>query len=110
MEIKKQKRVTRVKNIIAGYKCDSCAKEINEERLPDEWHHFASGHNEWGNDSYESYESYDVCSPKCYVEKLTKVVGEMEDIYDGKVDDMEIQFAKRIVNYYKSFGENIKLV
>ena len=107
MEIKKQEQVTQVKNVTVGHKCDNCGKEVNESRFPDEWHQFTSGHNEWGNDSYESIEQHDVCSPKCYVEKLTKVVGEMEDINDGEVDDMEVQFARRMVDFFKSVGKNI---
>lgn len=89
-----------------GRKCDNCGKVYSNRNFPDEWHNFSSHHNEWGNDSIESYEYYDVCSPECYVEKLIKVVDEMSEIYDGKVDDMEIQFARRMVEYFKSDSKN----
>src|SRR6056297_970601 len=108
MDIKQQKQVVKLENVTVGHECDNCGKVINESRFPDEWHHFSSGHNEWGNDSCESVESYDVCSPECYIEKLTKVVEtEMDDISNGEVDDMKIQFARRMVDYFKSVGKNI---
>lgn len=107
MDIKETKEVTEVKTVTVGIKCDNCGKVHNGD-LPDEWHSFSSHHNEWGNDSIYSYEYYDVCSPECYVEKLAEVVeGEMNGIYNGKVDDMEIQFARRMVEYFKSVGKKI---
>jgi|GEM_PF-4304635 len=102
MEIKIEKQVTKVKNVVIGYKCDNCGKEVSQTRFPDEWHQFRSGHNEWGNDSYESIERNQVCSPDCYVEKLIKLVDEMENINDGQVGDMQIKFAKRMVNFIKN--------
>lgn len=40
--------------------CDVCNKEITG-------HHWqvTTGHNDWGSDSCESIEHYDVCSPLC---------------------------------------------
>lgn len=105
MDIKETKEVTEVKSVTVGHKCDNCGK-VHNGQFPDEWHHFSSHHNEWGNDSIDSYEYYDVCSPECYVKKLTEVVeGEMSGRYDGEVDDMEIQFARRMVEYFKSEGK-----
>ena len=103
MEIRKQKKVTEKKYVTVGYKCDNCGKEIKGSRRPKEWHHFSSHHNEWGNDSIDSYEHYTVCSPKCYVEKLIKVVdSELSGRYDAEIDDMSIQFARRMVEFFKS--------
>ena len=105
MDIKETKEVTEVKSVTVGHKCDNCGKVHNGD-FPDEWHNFSSHHNQWRSDSIDSYKYYDVCSPECYVEKLTEVVeGEMSGIYDGEVDDMEIQFARRMVEYFKSVGK-----
>lgn len=101
MDIKKQ--VIKVENVRVGHKCDNCGKTIYQSKFPDEWHHFMSYHNECGDDSCESVKSYDVCRPKCYIEKLTKIVEtEMRDVNDGEVDNMEIQFARRMVFYFKN--------
>lgn len=103
--LKEQKKVTKLENVTIGHKCDNCGKVINTERFPDEWHHFSSHHNEWGNDSCDSYEYYDVCSAKCYVEKFTDVVeNELNGRSDAEVDDKEIQFARVLVDYFKSVG------
>lgn len=108
MDIKKTKEVTEVKTVTVGHKCDNCGK-VHDGQLPDDWHIISSHHNEWGNDSIDSYQCYDVCSPKCYIEKLTEVVeGEMRGIYDGEVDEMQIQFAIRMVEYFKSVGKKEK--
>lgn len=53
--------------------CDICSKEITG--------HFwdvITGHNDWGNDSYESIESFDVCSVEC--------LGKVFDNYCKKSD------------------------
>lgn len=102
MEIQKQKEVIEYKNVIVGYKCDCCGKEIKTDSFPDEWHMFKSGHNEWGNDSFESIKYYEVCSPECYSKKFIEVIeNEMEGVNDGEVDGMEIQFARNLSEYIK---------
>lgn len=40
--------------------CDICSKEITGP-----FWHVTTGHNDWGNDSCESIESFDVCSVEC---------------------------------------------
>jgi len=105
MDIKETKEVKEVKSVTVGYKCNNCGKVHNGD-FPDEWHHFSSHNNDLENDSILSYKYYDVCSPECYVEKLTEVVEcKMSCIYDGEVDNMEIQFARRMVEYFKSVGK-----
>lgn len=43
-------------------KCDICGKEIN---LGDWFYSVMTGHNDWGNDSCDSIQSFDVCSDGC---------------------------------------------
>lgn len=108
MEIRDKKEVTEIKEVTIGYKCDVCGNVIDTKNFPDEWHMFSSNHNEWGNDSIDSYEYYQVCSPECYVKKFIEIVdSEMEDRYDAKIDEMEIQFARKMSEYFKSVGKNI---
>ena len=43
-------------------KCDVCNKEIKKGKG---YYHVTTGHNDWGNDSCESIENYDICSENC---------------------------------------------
>lgn len=99
------KKVTSKQEVTIGYKCDCCGKEIYETQLPREWHNFNSNHDEWGNDSVDSYEYYDVCSPKCYKDKIIEIVeGEYKNRKFATIDEKSIQFARLLVEYFKSVG------
>ncbi len=105
--IKKVKKVTEEKEVITSVRCDNCGKIATKEYTPDSWYRFSSFHREWGNDSIDSYEYYDVCSPECYIEKFIIEVAEMEHIQSGKVADMEIQFARRLAEYFKNIKQKV---
>lgn len=98
MEIRETKEVTETKSVVVAHKCDVCGKINNGKNIPDEWHSFNHHHNEWGNDSIDSYEYHEVCSPVCYWTKFKECVKDLEGYSDAKVDDFEIQFARRLVN------------
>jgi hypothetical protein len=100
-----KKEVTSKQEVTIGYKCDCCGKEINATQLPNEWHNFNSHHDEWGNDSIDSYEYYDVCSPKCYRDKMIQIVeGEYKNRKWATIDEKDIQFARLLVETFKSVG------
>lgn len=102
MYIREKKEVTEFKKVTVGCRCDNCGKDVRGKDIPDDWHHFSSHHNDWGNDSIDSFEYYDVCSPECYIEKFIDVVdNEMEGYRDGKVDDMELDFARNLSDHFK---------
>ena len=88
-------------NVVVGYKCDNCGAEHNTPTLPDDWHEFSGQHNNWDNDSIESYKEYTACSPECYVKLLCKAVKEFEEYSDGKIDGYTIDFAKRLSIFLK---------
>ena len=57
-------------------KCDVCNKEIKKSKG---YYHVTTEHNDWGNDSCESIENYDICSENClnkifqqYIERSTE--------------------------------------
>ena len=102
MKIEKRLEVTEVKMVTIGRKCDVCEKVSDEKYTPDDWHSFSHNHNEWGNDSVDSYEYHEVCSPECYVIKLKECVEELADYENARVGDFEIQFARRFVDYIRS--------
>lgn len=100
MELKEKKIVTQEKDVTIGYKCDACGK-IHHGNFPNEWHFFSIEHREWGNDSIDSYESFEVCSPQCYINKISDIInGEYSDKFDAKIDSMEIQFARNFIELY----------
>ena len=100
MEIRKIKNVTI--ETIDGYKCDCCKKISEGPGFPDSWHHFSSHHDDWGNDSIDSFEYYHVCSVECYIEILKRIVDDdLEDCEQAEVDGFQIQFARILLNYFK---------
>lgn len=98
MYLKEQKSVTEFKEITVGIKCDVCGKIHKCSYIPDEWHNISMHHNDWGNDSVDSYESFDVCSPKCYITKLKECVKELDGRHSAEVDYFDIYFARLLVN------------
>ena len=61
-----------IEDVTVGRICDCCGKRIEVVRkLPfgDEYNffHISTHHSDWGNDSIDSWESYDACSPECAV-------------------------------------------
>lgn len=91
------------KPVIYQTVCDHCGKAEGGED-PEGWHHFSTGHSDWGNDSIESFEQWDACSGSCYLALLKQVV---ED-YDPKVQgagptlnissyDFDLGFAKSLL-------------
>ena len=74
MKIEEMKEITKkiVEKTIVGRKCDICGKEIKPNARNNQYNYFAlhTWHNDWGNDSCESHEYMDACSPEC-VKKFT---------------------------------------
>jgi hypothetical protein len=99
MEIKKEKTITETKFVVVGHECDVCGKIHEGNNIPNEWHLFNHHHNEWGNDSIESYEYHEVCSPKCYWEKFKECVNLLNGKSDAKIDEFEIQFARKLIDF-----------
>lgn len=52
--------------------CDVCGKVIDART----WFLVSTHHSDWGNDSFESLEYYDICSDKCVTEFAGKYVSE----------------------------------
>lgn len=67
-----------VREVTTAVECDACHRRVDGADPPG-WHYFSSSHNDWGNDSIDSHEEYDVCSWECFL----KVVREVFDEYSG---------------------------
>ncbi len=84
------------KQSIIDCKCDCCGKMAGEP-FPKKWFNFSHGHSEWGNDSVDSYEYFDVCSPECFANQLEKSIDELEGYRrSAKIADMNYDFAKTL--------------
>lgn len=102
-EIRKTKEVTEVKQVIIGHKCDCCGKTIEGKSTPNDWFHFSSGHEDWGNDSFESIEYYDACSPKCFLGIAENALKELKDYANSaKVADMPYAFVMKMINHLQN--------
>lgn len=68
----KAKKIVIMQNCIVGKKCDVCGKEILPTAIPHkygepvyDYYEVTTHHNDWGNDSVDSYGYFDACSPDC---------------------------------------------
>ena len=73
MKIKEYKEVTIKKEITVAIKCNVCGKAIDGKYWT-----LATSHRDWGNDSIDSFEYFDLCSKKCVSEKLNEYFGRCE--------------------------------
>lgn len=74
-QVKETKEVTEIKEIVVAETtiCDVCGKVIRDSRDKYSGAPFwslATHHNDWGNDSYESLENFDLCSVECLTKKF----------------------------------------
>ncbi len=88
------KEVTEQRRVVVAVVCDNCGKEHLASVQPNEWHSFYGQHQQWDNDSADSFKYYMVCSAKCYAEKLSESVKEFQEYETSEIDGMKIQFAK----------------
>lgn len=84
-DIYKELKQIIVKDVVVGKKCDVCFKDIPptkrgfpRKNVP--YYEITTHHNDWGNDSVDSYEHYHACSPECAL----KFAGEyINDNFEG---------------------------
>ena len=103
MRIEEKKDVTVKKSVTVGYKCDSCGKVVHEGGLPSNWHSFDTNHDDWGNDSIDSFSYYHVCSPKCYFNKMNELLTGYQSFAErtrsGEISGMRVQFALDVCSW-----------
>ena len=64
--------------------CDICGAKVD----PSNYFHFYTHHHDWGNDSIDSLETFDACSPGCMIQFASKY---LEDSYKDKYNTREIE-------------------
>lgn len=96
-KIKQQRQITAT--VVVQTRCDNCGKLADGDE-PKGWHHFSASHDDWGNDSLESWENFDACSAACWIAVVRKVVA---DYGDGHMhptltlDGMDYAFARDLL-------------
>lgn len=66
--------------------CDICSKEIPKES---EYWRVSTHHSDWGGDSYESFEKFDVCSAECLMTKFNEYAKESSEPYNTMEIEVE---------------------
>jgi hypothetical protein len=84
------------RKITIGKQCDVCGKKSTEHHEYDKWFNGEHHHGEWGNDSVDSYEYFDVCSVPCFKAQLKDSLDEMEGYATAEIFDMSYEFAKEL--------------
>jgi hypothetical protein len=99
MKVTEKRRELR--EVTIGRICDCCGKE-STEAYPDGWHIFSSMHGEWGNDSVDSVEHWDVCNPLCFAGIIKRVLEENKGYRSLEIDDMDRGFSEKLAGYIVS--------
>ena len=85
-----------IRELVIGKKCDVCGREIPptsrtfpRKEIP--FFDVTTYHNDWGNDSVDSYEYFHACSPDCVMKMAD---GFLRDDFDG-INTKTIKIAHR---------------
>lgn len=98
MEIFKEVEIKSEK--LSIIKCDCCKTKLDCEEYPEGWHKISTYHEEWGNDSVDSWEYYDVCSPECYEKQFIECVKGYKHRNSANIDGFDIAFARKLAEYF----------
>lgn len=101
MRVVETKEITKVvkEEVTAKRICDNCGKEIavsHKTCYGNEYNYFCitTRHHDWGNDSIDSYETYDACCPTCALEMAEKYLTNAYSGYNTK--EIEIEHVRSL--------------
>lgn len=81
-EYKTTEKIIKSKTLVS-VKCNICKKEITGK-----FWHLTTHHHDWGNDSIDSFEHYDLCSRECIDKALDEY---MIDCLDSNTQCFELE-------------------
>lgn len=98
MEINKNEERTSTVAVKTGNECDVCKKfkPRKEKNVPEGWHYFCANHQDSDNDNFVWYE---VCSPQCYIEKISELIISLGNRSEPEIDEMSLRFSDRLVKH-----------
>ena len=93
-------KVTKIKRNVTGIRCDICEKIIPvNSRNGSMYFNVTTGHHDWGNSSWESRESQDIC-PDCITKFTTKY------LRNAAGSTRYIEIDTRYATAYEKWEEN----
>ena len=68
-----KKKIEETRNILTSIVCDVCGRDIPANKwtngkpkyCTEKFMRVTTGHHDWGNDSIDSIETHQICSPEC---------------------------------------------
>jgi hypothetical protein len=75
MKVYAEKEVTEMKKIWSNTLCDICGEVVKIGYGYD----VTTGHHDWGNDSVDSVETFDICSDGCLQKKFEEYLAKVSD-------------------------------
>lgn len=73
--------------VVVAKQCDGCSRtEGDLDKVADTWAIITWWHTAWGNDSVDSHERVDVCSPPCYWRMISKALKQNEGRQGGTIE------------------------
>ena len=91
MEHTRSEVVKKVKKIVYKYTCDFCNKEELCNKIPKNWYSIGTGHHDWGNDSSDSFISYEFCSFECFMRKIDEDENKYYKSFFVTIDDLNYE-------------------
>lgn len=87
-----------IEEVIVGRVCDICKKKIEPEKHYGVYDYFkiTTHHHDWGNDSIESYEYYDACSPECAIHFANNYLQSAFGQYSRNTRTVEIEHCNSL--------------
>lgn len=84
------KKVTVDKRVCTKLKCDMCGKDIPWH---EKFYHTTMWHSDWGNDSVDSVEEFDLCSDECLYEFLGENWKELKEAHKTAYIDIKSEVS-----------------
>lgn len=66
--------------------CDICQQKIDDKKG---YYFVRMGHNDWGNDSGDSAESFDICDSECLYKLFDAYIGRSEGVFNTEYFEVE---------------------
>lgn len=92
-----------VRRVVYQTVCDNCDK-IADGEDPEGWYYFRSWHSDWGSESDESLERWDVCSYRCYLAVVRKIFEDYDKMHHNptlSIDNKDWAFLNDMLSTEK---------
>lgn len=92
--MKKYKKIVKEVNEFDCYECDHCKKPMKEP-----YESLVSCHEEWGNDSIDSYRNLEVCSYDCFLKVVSAFLNDYKPYSEtAKLNDISYKVWMKLLH------------